>query len=123
MNIDMRDFKKLIIWQKAMDVVSAVYQVVEKFSKEERYGLRSQVTRCAVSIAANIAEGSAKSSQKEYKYFTEIALGSSYELETHMLIVERIGWVGEKEVKDILKLIEEEQRMLSSFIDKLKGNG
>jgi four helix bundle protein len=117
----MRDFKKLIIWQKAMDVVSAVYQVVEKFPKEERYGLRSQVTRCAVSIAANIAEGSAKSSQKEYKYYTEIALGSSYELETHMLIVERVGWVGEKEVKDILKLIEEEQRMLSSFIDKIKG--
>lgn len=117
----MRDFKKLIIWQKAMDVVSAVYQAVEKFPKEERYGLRLQVTRCAVSIAANIAEGSAKSSQKEYKYYTEIALGSSYELETHMLIVERVGWLAEKEVRDILKLIEEEQRMLSSFIDKLKG--
>ena len=117
----MRDFKKLLIWQKAMDVVSAVYQVVERFPKEERYGLRSQVTRCAVSIAANIAEGSAKSSQKEYKYYTEIALGSSYELETHMLIVGRVGWVGEKEVKDIFKLIEEEQRMLSSFIEKLKG--
>lgn len=117
----MRDFKKLIIWQRAMDVVSAVYQAVEKFPKEERYGLRSQVTRCAVSIAANIAEGSAKSSQKEYKYYTEIALGSSYELETHMLIIERLKWLEENEPKGILKLIEEEQRMLSSFIDKLKG--
>lgn len=117
----MRDFKKLIIWQRAMDVVNAVYQVVEKFPKEERYGLRSQVTRCAVSIAANIAAGSAKSSQKEYKHYTEIALGSSYELETHMLIIERLKWLEEKEAKGILKLIEEEQRMLSSFIEKLKG--
>lgn len=117
----MRDFKKLLIWQKAMDVVTAVYKAVEKFPKEERYGLRSQVTRSAVSIAANIAEGSAKSSQKEYKYFTEIALGSSYELETHILIVEKLGWLPEEEVKEILGLIEEEQRMLSSFIDKLKG--
>lgn len=117
----MRDFKKLLIWKKAMEVVSAVYKSVEKFPKEERYGLRSQVTRSAVSIAANIAEGSAKSSQKEYKYYTEVALGSSYELETHMLIVEKLGWLLAEEVKEILGLIEEEQRMLSSFIDKLKG--
>jgi four helix bundle protein len=117
----MRDFKKLLIWQKAMEVVIATYKAVEKFPKEERYGLRSQVTRSAVSIAANIAEGSAKSSQKEYKYYTEVALGSSYELETHMLIVEKLGWLLAEEVKEILGLIEEEQRMLSSFIDKLKG--
>jgi four helix bundle protein len=117
----MRDFKKLLIWQKAMEVVNAAYQAVEKFPNEERYGLRSQVTRSAVSIAANIAEGSAKSSQKEYKYYIEIALGSTYELETHILIVEKLGWLIDNEVKNILKLIEEEQRMLSSFIDKLKG--
>jgi four helix bundle protein len=117
----MRDFKKLIIWQRAMDVVSGVYQAVEKFPAEERYGLRSQVTRCAVSIAANIAEGSAKKSEKEQKYYMERSLGSSYELETHMLIIEKLKWLEEKEAKDILELIEEEQRMLSSFIDKLKG--
>lgn len=104
-----------------MEVVTAVYKAVEKFPTEERYGLRSQVTRSAVSIAANIAEGSAKSSQKEYKYYIEVALGSSYELETHILIVEKLGWLNEKEVKGMLKLVEEEQRMLSSFIDKLKG--
>jgi four helix bundle protein len=117
----MRDFKKLLIWQKAMDVVSAVYQVVEKFPKEERYGLRSQVTRSAVSVAANIAEGNAKKSEKEKRYFMEIALGSSFELETHMLIIEKLNWFKEKEINNILKLIEEEQKMLSTFIDKLKG--
>jgi four helix bundle protein len=117
----MRNFKRLLIWQKAMEIVNAVYQVIDKFPREEKFGLRSQVTRSAVSIAANIAEGSAKSSQKEYKYYVEVALGSSYELETHILIVERLGWIAQKETKDILKLIEEEQRMLSSFLDKLKS--
>jgi four helix bundle protein len=117
----MRNFKRLLIWQKAMEIVNAVYQVIDKFPSEEKFGLRSQVTRSAVSIAANIAEGSAKSSQKEYKYYVEVALGSSDELETHILIVERLGWIAQKGTKDILKLIEEEQRMLSSFLDKLKG--
>lgn len=117
----MRDFKKLLIWQKAMEVVSAVYQAVEKFPKEERYGLRSQVTRSAVSIASNIAEGNAKSSEKEKKQYAERALGSAFELETQMLIVEKVGWLEEKEIKGLLKLIEVEQKMLSSFIEKLKG--
>jgi four helix bundle protein len=116
----MRDFKKLLIWQKAMEVVTEIYRAVEQFPAEERYGLRSQVTRSAVSIAANIAEGSAKSSQKEYRYFIEIALGSSYELETHKLIVEKMNWVGGQQLSRILNLSMEEQRMLSSFLDKLK---
>lgn len=117
----MRDFKKLLIWQKAMDVVTGVYKAVEKFPGEEKYGLRSQVTRCAVSIAANIAEGSAKSSEKEKRQYMERALGSAFELETHMLIVEKVGWLSDQEVRKILNLIEEEQKMLSTFIDKLKG--
>jgi four helix bundle protein len=117
----MKDFKRLLIWQKAMDVIGSVYKIIGKFPSEEKYGLRSQITRCAVSIAANIAEGSARSSQKEYKHYCKIALGSSYELETHVLIIEKLGWLLESEIKELLKLIEEEQRMLSSFIDKLKG--
>jgi four helix bundle protein len=117
----MRDFKKLLIWQKGMEVVSAVYKAVEEFPSEEKYGLRSQVTRCAVSIAANIAEGNAKNSEKEKKQYIERSLGSAFELETHMLIVEKLNWLEAKELKAILKLIEEEQKMLSSFIEKLKG--
>ncbi len=117
----MRDFKKLLIWQKAMEVVHRVYRAVEKFPQEERFGLRSQVTRSAVSIAANIAEGSAKNSEKEKKLYMERASGSSFELETHMLIVEKMNWLEEEEKNHVLKLIEEEQKMLSAFIDKLTG--
>jgi four helix bundle protein len=116
----MRDFKRLLIWQKAMEVVSAVYQAVDMFPKEERYGLRSQVTRSAVSIASNIAEGNAKSSEKEKKQYMERALGSAYELETQLLIIEKLNWLGKSEAANILKLIEEEQKMVATFIGKLK---
>jgi len=88
----MRDFKKLKIWQKGMEIAVEVYKVVEAFPAAEKFGLRSQVTRSAVSIASNIAEGSAKTSDKDYKRFCETALGSSYELETQILIVDRLGW-------------------------------
>lgn len=117
----MKDFKKLLVWQKGMDMVIEVYNASYKFPDEEKYGLRSQVTRCAVSIPANISEGSAKTSPKEYKHYLEIALGSSFELETHILIVQRLGWLNEGVVENLLKMISDEQRMLTSFIDKLKA--
>ena len=114
----MRDFKKLKIWQKAMDLIVDIYGLVKGFPSEEKFGLRSQTTRAAVSIAANIAEGSAKTIDREYKHYCETALGSCFELETHVLIASRLGW--NKDEK-ILQRIIEEQRMLSTFIDRLGG--
>jgi four helix bundle protein len=114
----MRDFKKLKIWQKAMEIVFDVYELVKAFPSEEKFGLRSQVTRAAVSIASNIAEGSAKSSDKDYKRFCESSLGSCYELETQMLVVGRMEWVNTEKV---MKNIMEEQKMLMSFINTLGG--
>ena len=105
-----------------MDITELVYKSIGQFPPEEKFGLRSQVTRCAVSIAANIAEGSARSSQKEYKYFVEVALGSCFELETHLLIAGRLGWL-EKQVSDkLLGMITEEQKMLTAFIARLKSS-
>lgn len=102
-------------------MVEEIYKASYKFPDEEKYGLRSKATRSAVSIPANIAEGSAKSSQKEYKHFLEIALGSVFELETHILIVQRLGWLKGDVVEALLKMITEEQRMLSAFIGKIKA--
>ena len=118
----MKDFRQLLIWQKAMDLTENVYKIVSKFPVEERYGLRSQVTRSAVSIAANIAEGSARSSQKEYRYFSEVALGSCFELETHLLIAGRLGWLKDTEISRLIAMLTEEQKMLTSFINKLKSS-
>jgi four helix bundle protein len=117
----MRDFKKLMVWRKGMDIVEEIYKASEEFPLEEKYGIRSQATRYAVSVPANIAEGSAKSSKKEYKYYLELALGSSFELETHILIAQRLRLLKEEVVQRLLKIITDEQRMLTSFIDKLKA--
>jgi len=117
----MRDFKRLLIWQKAMDIIAASYKMADNFPSEEKYGLRSQVTRCSVSIAANVAEGSSRESQREYKHFIEIALGSCFELETHCLVAIKLGLVDEKNLNELLKMIEEEEKMLTAFIKTLKA--
>jgi four helix bundle protein len=115
----MKDFKKLLIWQKGMKIVSEVYRASSYFPDDEKYGMRSQTTRCAVSIPSNVAEGSAKRSSKEYKYYIETSLASAFELETHLLIIKEQKWFPEKTVNDLLEMIIEEQRMLNAFINKL----
>lgn len=115
----MRDFKKLLIWKKGMVIVNEVYEATVFLPKEEKYGLRSQVTRSAVSIPTNIAEGSAKKSQREYKRFAEISLGSDFELETHLLMIQQQEWFPKDTVETLLALTIEEQRMLTSFINRL----
>lgn len=117
----MRDFKKLLIWQKGMTIVNGVYEAAKFFPKEEMFGLRSQTTRSAVSIPTNIAEG-AKKSEKEYRYYAGIALGSAFELETHLLIVQQ-RWFPSDTVDTLLALIPivigKEQKMLTTFINRL----
>ena len=117
----MKDFKKLLIWQKSMEIVAAAYTLADSLPSEEKYGLRSQITRCSVSIPANIAEGSSRGSQKEYKHFCEIALGSCFELETHCLITVKLGLAKEGELTTLLAMIDEEQKMLMAFIKTLNG--
>lgn len=99
-----------------MEIVMSTYRIAKQLQQEEKYGLRGQITRCAVSIPSNIAEGSAKESKKDYKNFLEISLGSTHELETQLLIIEMLKF-GEKETIDaLLKDVDEEQKMLHGFI-------
>ena len=116
----MRDFKKLLIWQKGMIIVSEVYKSCKFFPKEEMFGLRSQTTRAAVSIPSNIAEGSAKKSTKEYKYYLETSLASAFELETHLLIINGQNWFPEGTIRELLNIVGEEQKMLSAFINRIE---
>ncbi len=105
-----------------MELVEQTYQLAGQLPKEEKYELRSQVTRAVVSIPSNIAEGSAKRSKKEYVRYLEIALGSSYELETQVLIIENLNY-GEKELRNsILTGIDEEQKMIQSFITVVESS-
>jgi four helix bundle protein len=115
----MKDFKKLLIWQKGMDIGMNAYELAAQLPADERFGLKSQITRAAVSVPSNIAEGSAKKSKKEYSRFLEIALGSLFELETQILMIDKLGY-GDKQLRmSLLNGIDEEQKMLMSFIQKV----
>ncbi len=117
----MKDFKKLKIWQKGMEIAKQVYELVAEFPSEEKYGLRLQMTKAAVSIPSNIAEGSAKRSVKEYVKYLKISLGSAYELETQTLIADVMDF-GKKQLREsLLNNIDEEQKMLQSFIKTVEG--
>jgi four helix bundle protein len=115
----MRDFKKLLIWQNGMDIVDKAYDVLPSLPLEEKFGLKVQLAKCAVSIHSNIAEGSAKRSEKDYLRYIEISLGSSFELETQLIVVRKRKWPMEQKIDELLDLVHREQKMISKFIDKL----
>jgi four helix bundle protein len=116
----MRNFKQLLIWQKGFQIAVKSFQLTSSFPKEEKYGISSQITSAAVSIPSNIAEGSSRSSMKDYNRFLEISLGSSFELETQLLIAEAVNFGGKEKRNEILKDVDEEQKMIMSFMSKLK---
>jgi four helix bundle protein len=95
----MRPHEKLDVWQKSIDLVIAVYKATEGWPKEERFGLTSQVRRAAVSVSANIAEGAARYSNKEFAYFLSNAQGSASEVETELLIAHRLGYLSQANVQ------------------------
>ena len=92
----MRPHERLDVWKKAIELVTTCYQATAAFPKEERFGLTSQIRRAAVSIPANIAEGAARDSPREFTYFLSNAQGSASELETELLIANKLGYLAEQ---------------------------
>ena len=107
-----RNYKDLIVWQKAMDLSVEIYKLVKKLPKEETYSLSDQMRRAAISIPSNIAEGKSRASQKEFSYFLSIAQGSRSELETQIQLCERIGYLNADDTKNALDLLIELEKML-----------
>ena len=118
----MKNFKELIIWQRGIEIVKKVYHLTKQFPTQEKFGIISQMTRSAVSIAANIAEGSSRDSDKDYARFLQLALGSAFELQTYLVIVKEMQWTSVDEIIQVELLLEEEIKMIHSFIKKLKAN-
>lgn len=116
----MKNFKNLKIWQKGFDIAVKVLKLIKTFPAEERFGISFQLSKAAVSITSNIAEGSSRSSERDYGRFIEISLGSSFEVESQLLIARAINYGNEKEINDILEEIDEEQKMLISFRKSLQ---
>lgn len=116
----MRNFRKLEIWKSAIELVTIIYELTSRFPSNEKYGLSSQMQRAAVSIPSNIAEGCSRNSQIEYKRFLEIAMGSSFELETQLEIVNKIQLLNHEEYKSVLENLHKLQRQINSLINRIK---
>ncbi len=119
----MRDFRTLKIWKEGISIVKQVYKLAASLPAEEKYGLRSQICRSAVSMPSNIAEGCSRSSQMDFKRFLEIALGSAYELETQLIIIEELSLIAKNDVTEMIEKINKEQKMINNLITKLRAKG
>jgi four helix bundle protein len=112
--------KDLILWRKAMDLAVLMHQSCTTFPRSETYGLVAQLRRTATSVPSNIAEGYASSSTKEFIYFLRVARGSMAELETQLLLAQRVGYLPESEVADLQDRIDEVGRILQAVIAGLR---
>lgn len=112
-------FRKLIVWQKAFDLGLEIYKRTEGFPNHEKFGLVSQMRRSAVSIASNIAEGSKRSTRKDYAYFLGNALASAAELETQVLFSKGLNYLSEESSNELILKIDEIGKMLTVIRKKL----
>lgn len=112
------NFKQLLVWQKGVDLVEQIYKVVKLLPSEEKYILTSQILRAAVSIPSNIAEGFGRFFKKEKKQFYTIAYSSSLELETQLIIINRV--YPTINLKDAISLVDEVQKMLRVYIRQIE---
>ncbi len=116
----MRNFRTLNIWLQGIQLVVDVYKLSEELPNEEKYGLKSQICRAVVSIPSNIAKGCSRPSEIEYRRFLEIALGSAFELETQLTIVQKLHMVSNGQIGNLKTCLEIEQKMINSLIGRLK---
>lgn len=114
-------YKELIVWQKSYSLGLLIYKLTDNFPKKEDFSLTSQMRRCALSIPSNIAEGYRRGHRKEFVQFLQIAFGSASELETQMMFARDIGYIQDKQYKDICEILTEVQKMLNVMLNKLKS--
>ena len=119
--MEIRNYKDLIVWQKSMDLALMIYRLTGSFPKSETFGSVNQMRRSAFSISSNIAEGWARKSAGAYLQFLSVASGSAAELETQLILTEKLGYGGKSLYKVIFDILLEVQKMLNSFRGKIKS--
>jgi len=117
---EVRYYRDLIVWQKALVFVERVYAVSRPWPVDERFGLTSQVRRAAVSVPSNIAEGCSRRSTPSFINFLSIARGSLAEVETQLILAERLGYLTTDDLDAVSVLADEISRMLASLITRLE---
>jgi four helix bundle protein len=114
-----QDYRDLLVWKKAIELTGGIYRLTQTFPQNERYGLSSQMRRASVSIASNIAEGRGRLSPTEFRQFLGVAQGSTYELQTQLVVAKNLGLGLPETIKEAESLSNEISKMLSSFIQTL----
>lgn len=117
-----KSHRDLIVWQKAMDLTVLIYQLTKNFPKEETYGLTSQIRRASASIPANIAEGQGRRLSGEFQQFLGNARGSLLELDTHLELSFRVGYINKNQHNDLKDKISEVGRILNGLMRSLIKN-
>jgi four helix bundle protein len=120
-SVSFKSYKDLQVWQRGMDLVKRIYELTRGFPQKEVYALSNQMQRAAVSIPANVAEGHARNSTREFLHYISIALGSLAELETYLFLAGRPSYLGERDVSITLSSADELGRMLRGLQKKLKA--
>lgn len=115
-----KNYKELGVWQKAIDLVTEIYELSKVFPQPEKYGLAAQIQRAAISVPANIAEGWSRGSTKEYIQYLKISRGSLAELETHLIIAQRLNYISIQTFDKLQGEIEAIGRMTNSIIKTLQ---
>lgn len=118
----MHKFKELVVWQKAVDLASNIYKITKKFPADERFGLTSQMNRSGVSVPSNIAEGAGRNTDGEFNNFLGVAAGSAFELETQLIIANKLKVVTAEDFKQTSKEINEIQNMIFGLQKSLEIN-
>lgn len=118
----MHNYKELTVWTKAVTLATDIYRATSEYPKSELYGITSQMRRCAVSISSNIAEGAGRSSNKDFARFLHIANGSSYELETQLLISKNLTYLKDAEFESLDNSLIEIQKMLYTLIKRIESD-
>ncbi len=111
----MHNFKELNVWQESMTLAKDVFKATRNFPAEEKYGLTSQMNRCSVSVASNIAEGAGRGSSKEFGHFLSIALGSCFELETQLLLSNEFEYITKEQTLLLTERVCKVQKMLNGL--------
>lgn len=115
----LKSYRDLDVWKKSIDLVEQIYKLTKHFPHDERFGLTSQTNRAACSIPANIAEGYGRHHRGDYLRFLSIARGSIAELETHLIIAVRLGFVSKESTKECWHLSQEVGKMLAGLVNSL----
>jgi four helix bundle protein len=116
----MHNYKELKVWEKAVNLAVDVYKSTEGLPADERFGLTSQIRRCVVSVSSNIAEGAGRNTKGEFNQFLGIAYGSSCELETQLIIAERLNFIKKNELEKVQIELVEIQKMIYNLKKSLK---